>query len=136
MATHSEWTGSAEDAAGYCVGKYNRVLARCSELDPGVSSIFDPLPAGSSMSVVAMACRQLASYFEDEVGNEPRWNEWKGFWADPRFGSWADKAAFKDFWSRSTKDIEDFGEYIRDRVNEWMHQHKPAENQQKKEKSQ
>ena len=134
MATHSEWTGSGDDAAGFCVDKYNRVLARCAQLDPGVSTVFDPLPAGSSMSVVAMACRQLASYFEDEVGSEPRWGDWKGIWADPRFGVWVDKGAFKDFWTKSAKDIEDFGEFIRERVNEWVHQHKAADEPKKKEK--
>jgi len=45
------------------------VLARLKEIDAGVGSVFDPLPAGSSLTVVAMASRQLAAYYEDELGS-------------------------------------------------------------------
>ena len=61
MALQSEWTGGKEDAAVFCTDQYNRVLARLKELDPGVSAVFEPLPAGSSLTVVAMAARQLAA---------------------------------------------------------------------------
>ena len=46
MALQSEWTGGKEDAAAFCTDQYNRVLTRLKELDPGVGTIFDPLPAG------------------------------------------------------------------------------------------
>src|SRR5204862_4022953 len=65
MALQSEWTGGKEDAATFCTDQYNRVLTRLKELDPGVSVVFDALPAGSSLTVVAMASRQLAAYYED-----------------------------------------------------------------------
>ena len=68
MALQSEWTGGKDDAASYCTDQYNRVLARLKELDPGVSVVFEPLPAASSLTVVAMASRQLAAYYEDELG--------------------------------------------------------------------
>src|SRR4029434_1135610 len=68
MALQSEWTGGKEDAAAYCTEQYNRVLGRLKELDPNVGAIFEPLPAGSSLTVVAMASRQLAAYYEDELG--------------------------------------------------------------------
>jgi hypothetical protein len=55
MALQSEWTGGKEDAAAFCTDQYNRVLTRLKELDPGVGTIFEPLPAGSSLTVVAMA---------------------------------------------------------------------------------
>ena len=64
MALQSEWTGGKEDAAAFCTDQYNRVLTRLKELDPGVGTIFEPLPAGSSLTVVAMASRQLAAYYE------------------------------------------------------------------------
>ena len=68
MALHSEWTGGKEDAARFCVEQYNRVLARLKEIDQGVGTVFEPLPETSSLMVAAMACRQLAAYYEDEVG--------------------------------------------------------------------
>ena len=60
MALQSEWTGGKEDAAAFCTDQYNRVLARLKEIDPGVGVVFEPFPAGSSLTVVAMASRQLA----------------------------------------------------------------------------
>ena len=82
MALQSEWTGSSQDAARFCIDQYNRVLARLKELDPGVGNVFGPLPADSSLTVAAMACRQLAAYYEDEVG-KAGWGEWGGVWGDP-----------------------------------------------------
>src|SRR6266545_2181976 len=67
MALQSEWTGGSQDAAVFCTEQYNRVLARLMEIDDGIGTIFEPLPAGSSLTVVAMACRQLAAYYEDEL---------------------------------------------------------------------
>ena len=119
MALQSEWTGSSDDAARFCVEQYNRVLTRLKELDAGVGAVFEPLAPDSSLTVAAMACRQLAAYYEDEVGNPGRWGDWKGVWTGP-----ADKQAFKDFWSKSARDIEDLGEYIRENVDEWINQRK------------
>ena len=50
MALQSEWTGGAEDVAAFCIDQYNRVLARLKEIDAGVGAVFDPLPAGSSLT--------------------------------------------------------------------------------------
>lgn len=127
-AMHSEWTGSGADTAAFCVERYNRVLARLKELDDSVGAIFDPLPAESSLTVVALACRQLAAYYEDEVGKQPGgWGDWKGVWADPRFGVYVDKRAFKEFWAKSARDIEDLGEFIRENIEEWFRGRKPQE---------
>lgn len=119
MALQSEWTGGSQDVAAFCVDQYNRVLARLKEIDPGVGAVFDPLPAGSSQTVAAMACRQLAAYYEDEVGHSGSWGDWKGVWASP-----ADKQAFKEFWSKSARDIEDLGEHIRETIEDWVSQGK------------
>jgi len=54
MAMQSEWTGGKEDAAAFCTEQYNRVLTRLKEIDAGVGSVFDPLPAGSSLTVVVL----------------------------------------------------------------------------------
>jgi hypothetical protein len=124
MALQSEWTGSSQDAARFCVEQYNRVLARLKELDPDLAAVFEPLAADSSLTVAAMACRQLAAYYEDEVGRSSGWGEWAGVWGDPRIGVRVDKRAFKDFWNKSARDIEDFGEFIRENIEEWARQYK------------
>src|SRR5712691_10614291 len=122
MALQSEWTGGGQDSAGFCAEQYNRVLARLKEIDANVSSVFEPLPAGSSLTVVAMACRQLAAYYEDELGSS------KGFCKAHGFAF--DSQMFKEFWEKSAREIEDLGEFIRESIEEWARQkkkHKPAE---------
>ncbi len=117
MALHSEWTGGKEDAARFCVEQYNRVLARLKEIDQGVGTVFQPLPPDGSLMVSAMACRQLAAYYEDEVGGrEPRWAKAYGMRFDPE--------TFKEFWQKSAREIEDLGEYIRESIEEWVRQRK------------
>lgn len=135
MAMHSEWIGSSKDAAAFCVDKYNRVLARLKELDEAVGRVFEPLPAESSLHVTAMACRQLAAYYEDDIGPAPRF----------RGGAYAiglDPEAFKEFWRKSGRDIEDLGEFIRESIGEWMRnrgrhacgpRHRPEHHEQRAE---
>jgi hypothetical protein len=122
MALQSEWTGGSPDVSVFCIDQYNRVLGRLREIDPGVAAVFDPLAPGSSLTVAAMACRQLAAYYEDEVGRGS--GDWKGMWGDPRYGWWVDKRAFKDFWNKSAREIEDLGEFIRENIDEWVNQRK------------
>ena len=124
MALQSEWTGGTQDVATFCIEQYNRVLGRLKEIDADVGSVFDALAPGSSLTVAAMACRQLAAYYEDEVGRSHNWGDWRSVWADPRHGVWADKQAFKEFWSKSAREIEDFGEFIRENIDEWINQRK------------
>ncbi|HVF92326.1 MAG TPA: hypothetical protein VNH22_19835 [Blastocatellia bacterium] len=119
MALQSEWTGGGQDAASFCVEQYNRVLARLREIDPDVGAVFAPLAESSSLTVAAMACRQLASYYEDEVETERGWGKAYSFnvGAQP----------FKDFWQKSAREIEDLGEFIRESIDEWTRQkrHRP-----------
>ncbi len=121
MAMQAEWTGAGKDpaTAAYCTGRYNRVLERLKEIDAGAGTIFDPLPADSSLAVVAMACRQLVAYYEDELGPELRKHR-------PDMGAFVIDArtSFKDFWQKSARDIEDLGEFIRESIAEWVRQHK------------
>jgi len=123
-ALQSEWTGGSPDVAAFCVEQYNRVLARLKEIDAGVGSVFDPLAPGSSLTVAAMACRQLAAYYEDEVGRSAGPGDWKGVWGDPKHGVWVDKRAFKEFWNKSAREVEDLGEFIRESIDEWVNQRK------------
>jgi len=125
MAMQSEWTGSGQDTAAFCVEQYNRVLARLKELDQGVGELFEPLPAGSSLTVVAMACRQLAAYFEDEVGTQRGASRAYGFNFDP--------SMFKDFWDKSAHEFEDLGQFIRECIDEWARVRKCKDEPPKKE---
>ena len=125
MALQSEWTGGKEDAAAFCVEQYNRVLARLKELDPGVGVVFEPLPTGSSLTVVAMASRQLASYYEDELGPAKSFGRPYGFAFDPN--------KFKEFWEKSAREFEDMGEFIRESIDEWLRQKKEASRGEGKE---
>ena len=117
MAQQAGWTGDDEEAAAFSTKQYNRVLARLIELDDGASTIFEPLPDGTSLTVVALACRQLAAYYEDEVRRPSR--SWGRV-----YGAAFDKESFKDFWQQSTRDIEDLGEFIRENVEAWANRHK------------
>ena len=123
MALQSEWTGGKEDAAAFCTDQYNRVLARLKELDPGVSVVFEPLAAGSSLTVVAMACRQLVAYYEDELGPAKGFGRGYGFAFDPKM--------FKEFWEKSAREFEDMGEFIRESIDEWLRQKKAATGSEK-----
>ena len=125
MAMQAEWTGGKEDAANFCVDQFNRVLARLTELDPAISAIFEPLPAGSSFSVVAVASRQLSAYYEDEVGQGKRHDRGGvyGYAFDPR--------KFREFWERSGREFEDIGEYIRESIDEWLRHKKAATHEEK-----
>ena len=126
MALQSEWTGGKEDAAAICTDQYNRVLTRLKELDPGVSVIFEALPAGSSLTVVAMASRQLAAYYEDELGPAAKgFGRGYGFAFDPKM--------FKEFWEKSAREFEDMGEFIRESIDEWLRHKKEAKQTEKTE---
>ncbi len=119
MALQAEWTGGNQDAAVYCTDQYNRVLARLKELDPGVSAVFEALPAGSSLVVVAMASRQLAAYYEDEVGGSSRGHAYARAYA-------FDPGKFREFWERSSREFEDMGEFIRESIDEWLRRKKES----------
>ena len=117
MAFQSEWTGSgSSDAAALCVNRHNKILARLDELDPGLAAVFEPLPADGSLTAAAISCRQLAAYFEDEIGWTSRWKHVYDSARDPK--------GFKDFWKRSAKDIQDLGEYMRECADEWARRRK------------
>lgn len=124
MALQSEWTGGNEEAAAFCTEQYNRVLTRLKEIDSGVSVVFDPLPAGSSLTVVAMASRQLAAYYEDELG------PMKGF-GGRGYGFSVDPRMFRDFWDKSSREFEDLGEFIRESIDEWLRRKKEATHTEK-----
>jgi len=87
-------------------------------LDPGVGVVFEPLPAGSSLTVVAMASRQLGAYYEDELGPAKGSQRRSGFAFDPN--------VFKEFWEKSGREFEDIGEFIRESIDQWLRHKKEA----------
>ena len=118
MAMQAEWTGNGDDrTAAQGVAQYNRVLNRLKALDPSLETLFEPLSEDSPLTVVAVACRQLAAYYEDEVHVGGSWKWGKGFAFDPE--------SFKEFWQKSACDIEDLGEFIRENVEKWASPHRP-----------
>lgn len=116
MAQQAGWTGDDDEAAAFSAQQYNRVLARLTELDGDAPTIFEPLPDGASLTVVALACRQLAAYYEDEARAFRNWGR--------VYGAAFDKDAFKDFWQQSAREVEDLGEFIRENVEAWAKRHR------------
>lgn len=115
MAQQANWTGNDTEGVAYSVQQYNRVLERLIKIDPDVESVFSPLDDDSPFAVVAMAARQLAAYYEDELKPNSSWQKIYHTAFDPE--------GFKDFWRQSAKDIEDFGEYIRENIETWANHH-------------
>lgn len=116
MAQQAGWTGNeSTTSTSFNVDQYNRVLARLIELEPTVESVFQPLEEDASLSVIAMACRQLAAYFEDEVKVGASWGK--------AYGAAFDSESFKNFWSDSAKEIEDLGEFIRENLETWANKY-------------
>ena len=67
-ARYFEWTRSASEATQFCILQYNRILARLTELEPAIKTLFTPLEENASSHVMRMAARELIAYFEvDEL---------------------------------------------------------------------
>lgn len=63
-AGYAAWTKAGADATEFCAAQYNRVLARLTELEPGIARLFTPLKESSSAEVIRIAARDLLAYFE------------------------------------------------------------------------
>lgn len=122
------WTISSEaqdQTAQYCAEQYNRILARLKELDPTVGTIFSPLPATTRLEVVAIACRQLAAYYEEEIARAEekegrRHREWGSF-----YETVYEAGPFKIFFGRGFKDLEELGRLIRECMPWWLRGEEP-----------
>jgi hypothetical protein len=108
-ATRVQWMHPGESETRFAVAQYNKILARLGEIDPNIKNVFEPLAEDSSLLTVAMACRQVESYYEDEVRVEEEF--WpRGFAAGfkiPGCGAGVDFNA------------EELGNWIRDWMHEW-----------------
>ena len=63
-AGYTAWVKATPEAASFCVTQYNKILARLTELEPALQSLFVPLPADTSPEVIRIAARELLAYFE------------------------------------------------------------------------
>lgn len=132
LAAQASWgwmcSGEAhEQTARHCAEQYNRIFSRLKELDPSVGTVFGPLPADARLEVVAIACRQLAAYFEEELeeaerkeGRRPREREWGSF-----YETVYESGPFKIFFGRGFKDLEELGRMIRECMPPWMRGEEP-----------
>jgi hypothetical protein len=59
-----------------------------------------------------MAARQLAAYYEDELGPAKGFGRAYGFAFDPK--------KFREFWEKSSREFEDMGDFIRESIDEWL----------------
>jgi|SRR5215472_5751674 len=67
---YAAWAKSEPQAARFCAGQYNRVLARLKEIEPGIDPLFSSLPEETPPEVTRIAAKHLAAYFEDEAAPE------------------------------------------------------------------
>ena len=77
-AGYAAWTKPEPEAARFCITQYNKVLARLSELEPAVKTVFRPLEEEVSPEVTRMAARELLAYFEDEEPEPLVWRVARG----------------------------------------------------------
>lgn len=108
-AARVQWMGAGETEARFAVSQYNKILARLSELDGNIKGVFAALPEDSTLTVVAMAARQVVSYYEDEVKTEQRGKEWGPQVFGVGMGRGCGPVDFN---------LEDIGNWIRDRLSE------------------
>ena len=114
MAYRVQWVESGEESARFCAEQYNRILARLRELDPEMGGIFVPLEPTAPLTVISVACKQVVSYYEDELRER---------------GVHVDRDAFDfgfapgrkgvNFFVPGQRDFEDFGNMVRDWVQGW-----------------
>ena len=107
-AARVQWMNAGEGETRFAVSQFNKILARLGELDPDVKNVFEPLAEDSSLITVAMACRQVVSYYEDEVKVEEEF--WpRRFTTGFKIPNWGAGVDFNP---------EELGNWIRD----WMHE--------------
>lgn len=63
-AGDAAWAKSNPEAARFCAGQYNKVLARLTELEPALARLFTTLNEEASPEITRMAARELLAYFE------------------------------------------------------------------------
>jgi hypothetical protein len=89
-AGYTAWVKAEPEAARFCVTQYNKVLARLTELEPSIKTLFTTLSDDTSPEVTRMAARELLAYFE---ADEPEY-AW-GYRGRSHFGCRSHRARVK-----------------------------------------
>jgi hypothetical protein len=63
-AGYAAWVKPQPDASKFCATQYNKILARLTELEPSINSLFTPLSEDASPEVIRIAAREVLAYFE------------------------------------------------------------------------
>ena len=66
-ASYASWVKSEPESISFCVGQFNRVLARLGELEPATRTLFTSLDDGASPDVIRIAAREVLAYFEPDA---------------------------------------------------------------------
>lgn len=120
LATRAQEMGAGESEARYVISLFNKILARLGELDPNIKNVFGPLAEESSLLSVAMACRQVVSYYEDEVKVE---EEFRVGWKvdeESRLGWFATDFGKKGFLRVLAGFKSDGAGYNPEELDNWM----------------
>jgi hypothetical protein len=125
LATRAQGMSAGESEARYGISLFNKILARLGELDPNIKNVFEPLAEDSPLLSVAMACRQVVSYYEDEVKVEEEFRlGWKveeelGVgWFATDFGKKGFLRLLAGF-KPGGYDLEELDNWVRDLEREW-----------------
>ena len=70
LAEQASLTGSYEDGTEQCVQQYNISVTRLEQLEAVPQGFFPPLVSGAGYGAIGVACAQLASYIDEESGND------------------------------------------------------------------
>jgi hypothetical protein len=82
------WRKSDPELARFCVSQYNKVLARLSEIEPAIVSVFTPLAEEASAEVAGIAARELLAYFDPDRPDLFTWSFGRPFAFRCRPRSW------------------------------------------------
>ena len=63
-AGYAAWVKPQPEASKFCATQYNKILARLTELEPSINSLFTPLSEDASPEVIRIAAREVLAYFE------------------------------------------------------------------------
>ena len=113
MAREASMTDAHPSTADYLIKQHARIYQRLARLDPTVRDLFEALEEGASFQVIAMACHQLAAYFERDT---------RGHKGSRPLESVLDFGPFKLVIGQDFEALRDLGKTFRDALKEEQRQ--------------